>query len=139
MGFVFVLFLVLVFLRTSLAMFSRLVSSSWAQGSLLSQLSRYLDHRWATEPCRSVALLDSNSGCTLYLGHAGLGCLLLQQGQGCVHVTLTGCGVQGRVASSGSQVGAGAILQQELHHVRVANASSTVKRCLVILGHRVKA
>lgn len=90
---------------------------------------------WLSEP---VASLDQEEG-RLYLGHAGLGCFLFQKGQDCFHVALTGCDVQGRVPSSGGQVGVGIVFQQELHHVCVADASCTVKWGLVILDPEAKA
>lgn len=52
-------------------------------------------------------------------------------------MALSGRDVQGGVPSSGGQVGVGVIFQQELHHVRVADASCTVKWGLVILEAEV--
>lgn len=83
-------------------------------------------HRWGT------------GGGGLYLGHACLRGFLFQKGQGRFHVALSGCDVQWRVPRSGGQVGVGIIFQEELHDVRMANASCTVKWGLVILEPGVK-
>lgn len=48
-------------------------------------------------------------GGMLYLGHARLGRLLFQKGQGRFHVALSGRDVQGGVPGSGGQVGVGVI------------------------------
>lgn len=69
-----------------------------------------------------------------HLGHLGLLSVGVQQDSHRLHVTLAGADVQGGVAGCGGGVGAGFVVQQQLHQLLVAHPGSAVQGRLVVLA-----